>query len=263
VLMGDVTSRQVAPNLVGDGENGKSVVIDVICGLFPAELQSTVTPHDLETSRFAAARLVGVAINHAAEIPSTEILTSARIKAVIDGSSQSAERKNRDAFDFRPIAGHIFSANALPPVRDLSHGFWRRFAPLTCTAPPIAAHERRRGLAEAILTAERGAILGAALEAYSLMVREQRGYSAVVTSKAASKAWRGDSDSVQAWTEEECSPGGPTSLKVLYSAYRSWATDGGSRPVGQRSFGTRLEQLGYPPCRTNVARTRDLRLGQS
>jgi len=263
VLMGDVTSRQKAPILVGDGENGKSVVIDVFCGLIPSELRSTVTPHDLESNRFAAARLVGVAINHAAEIPSSEILTSAKIKSVIDGSEQAGERKNRDAFDFRPIAGHIFSANSLPPVRDLSHGFWRRFVPLTCTAPKIEEHEKVLGLGASILAAEKGEILHECLQAYALMVSERCSYIPVVSAREALSTWRSSSDSVQAWVEEECSPGGPTSLDTLFRRYDAWAKDSNHRPVGKGVFGNRLTAIGYPAGRTMSARTRDLKIVQS
>lgn len=148
MLCGEATRYQQAPILLGDGENGKSVFVSVMQGLVPPVLRCSVTPDDLENNQFASAGLVGKALNAVPELPGGELLTSHRIKAIIDGSEQGGERKYRDGFSFRPFAGHIFAANSLPRVRDLSHGFWRRWVPLTCTAPRLTAAERRTNLAE-------------------------------------------------------------------------------------------------------------------
>lgn len=259
-LCGDVTRYQMAPILVGEGENGKSVILDVIAGTFPTLLRCSVTPDDLETNRFASSRLVGKALNCVAEIPSGDLLTSAKIKAVIDGSEQSAERKNRDGFDFRPRAGHIFSANGLPHTRDLSHGFFRRFAPLTCTAPKLTREERRPRLAGEILETELPKVVGYAMRYYEAMVMERRSYTEVPSVAAATTSWRGDSDSVQQWVDDECEKGGETAIKELYSAYKRYAADSGTRCVALRTFGARLAALGYPPARSESARTRALSL---
>lgn len=264
MLCGTVTRYQMAPILVGDGENGKSVLLDIVAGLVPAELRCSVTPDELENNRFASSRLVGKALNCVAEIPGGELMTSARIKAIIDGSEQSAERKGKDGFEFRPRAGHIFSANTLPHVRDLSHGFWRRWAPLTCTAPKLATSEKRRGLAQEILLAERGQILGYLMTYYEQMVMERRGYSEVPSIEAARLAWRGDSDNVQQWVDDECTrdDSNPTGTPIsdLYAAYKRYALETGTKCVAQRTFGLRLQALGYPAGRDAGARTRPLYL---
>lgn len=261
MLCGDATKYQMAPILVGGGENGKSVVIEVISGLVPDELRCSVTPDDLENNRFASVRLVGKALNCVAEIPGNELLTSAKIKAVIDGSEQSGERKNKDAFDFRPQAGHIFSCNSLPHVRDLSHGFWRRWGPLTCTAPPISESEKRLGLKDEIVTTERAQLLGYAMQYYEQAVMERRGYTAVPSILAARAAWRGDSDNVQQWVEDECLvDGSSTSVGDLYRAYKRYAAETGTKSVSLRTFGARLQALGYPPERSNTERLRAISL---
>lgn len=260
MLCGEVTQYQMAPILVGDGENGKSVLLDIVAGLVPAELRCSVTPDDLEHNRFASARLVGKALNCVAEIPSGDLMTSARVKAIIDGSEQSAERKNVDGFEFRPTAGHIFSANALPHVRDMSHGFWRRWCVLTCTAPKLGEHEKRRGLSAEVLAAERAAILGYFMAYYERVVMERRGFTPVPSAKAAVLAWRGDSDNVQQWVEDECLRDGETPIARLYEAYKRYTSDTGTKCVSLRTFGMRLQALGCPAMRDAGSRLRPLSL---
>lgn len=260
VLMGAATKHQVAPVLVGDGENGKSVIVDVIAGVVPKALRCSVTPMDLESNQFASAALVGKAINCVAEIPGGELLTSAKIKAIIDGSEQAGERKYRDSFTFRPRAGHIFSANALPRVHDLSHGFWRRWCLLTCTAPKISAEERRPGIADDIVSSELAQILGYAMRYYEAMVLDRRGYTPVPSSAAAIQAWRADSDSVQQWLEEACDRSGQTFVKALYENYKRYAEGAGVKVVSTRTFGTRLTALGVEADRDREGRTRPLTL---
>jgi P4 family phage/plasmid primase-like protien len=258
MLLGLATRHQVAPILHGDGENGKSVVVDVISGAIPLILRCAVTPEDLENSPFASARLVGKALNAVAELPGGELLTSHRIKAIIDGSEQTAERKHKDGFLFRPFSAHIFSANDLPHVRDLSHGFWRRWVVLTCTAPKLTAAERRMDFAREILADEIPQILGYAMRCYEAMVREGRGFTVVPSSAAAISEWRGGSDSVQAWAEEATEPGGPSATRGLYDSYRRHAELNGSRPVGSKTFSQRLTKLGFPEVRLAAVRMRGL-----
>lgn len=260
VITGTATRYQVAPILLGDGENGKSVVIDVIAGLVPAVLRCSVTPDDLESNQFASARLVGKALNCVAEIPGGELLTSHKIKAVIDGSEQTAERKGKDGFTFRPVAGHIFSANALPHVRDLSHGFWRRWAPLTCTAPRLTETEKRTGLAQEILEAETPQILGWSMRYLADMLTDGRGYTRPGSVQKAIDAWRCDSNNVEQWVEEDCKKEGETAVKVLYAAYRSFAERTGTKPVAARTWSARLLALGIAADRNRDERTRALTL---
>lgn len=260
VLLGTATKHQVAPILVGDGENGKSVIIDVIARTIPRALRCSVTPAQLEDSAYASSALVGKALNSVAEIPGGDLLTSAKIKAIIDGSEQGAERKYQDAFVFRPRAGHVFSANSLPRVHDLSHGFWRRWVILTCTAPKITKAEKRPGYADDVIASELAAILGYAMRYTEAMVLERRGYTEVPSSVAAIQSWRADSDSVQQWLDDACDRGGATAVRVLYAAYKSYAESSGVKVVSLRTFGQRLTALGVEAERDNSARTRAVSL---
>jgi P4 family phage/plasmid primase-like protien len=260
VLLSEATQHQVAPILVGDGENGKSVILDVIASLVPPALRCSVTPHDLEASPFASAALVGKALNCVAEIPSTELLSSARIKAVIDGSEQRGERKHKDSFIFRPIAGNIFSANGLPPSRDRSHGFWRRWQLLTSPGPKVSEAEKVRGLAALIAEAETAAILGYAMRYHDQRENEGRGLTKPRSSLAETQRWRVESDNVSQWIEDNCTRTGETSFSALYSDYRTWCTSNGCQALSSKQWGNRLTALELPTIERRDSKRRGLTL---
>jgi P4 family phage/plasmid primase-like protien len=260
VLLTEATQHQVAPILVGDGENGKSVILEVIASLVPAALRCSVTPHDLEASPFAGAALVGKALNCVAEIPSTELLSSARIKAVIDGSEQRAERKHQDSFIFTPIAGDIFSANGLPPSRDRSHGFWRRWVLLTSPGPKITEGEKVRGLASIISATETAAILGMAMRAHDVRAQDGRGLTKPRSSVVETQRWKVESDNVHQWLEDRVDKAGASEFSVLYADYREWCPKNGCQPLSAKGFGNRLTALELPTIATRSAKCRGLTL---
>ena len=76
--------------------------------------------------RFKVARLRGKLVNISSDVETSQVL-DARFKKLAAGEPQVAEQKFRDAFEFRPYARLLFSANEFIPTRDRSHGFFRRF----------------------------------------------------------------------------------------------------------------------------------------
>jgi putative DNA primase/helicase len=69
--MTDTTKYQKAFFFVGRGNNGKSVLIDLIQAFVGKENCSAVKLHDLRNDRFIAAQLYGKTVNLYADMPST------------------------------------------------------------------------------------------------------------------------------------------------------------------------------------------------
>jgi putative DNA primase/helicase len=103
------------------------VLLDVINALFPPGSYTSVEPQNWG-HEYHRAKLAGTRINLVAELPKAEILASSHFKQIITGDLTSARHPYKEAFNFRPTAGHIFLANNLPTVNDHSYGFWRRQA---------------------------------------------------------------------------------------------------------------------------------------
>jgi putative DNA primase/helicase len=112
--------------LYGKGRNGKSVLVFVIMWLFK-RLTSQVQFEEIGEDKFATADLVSKLVNVSSEFSVNAKLSDGRIKGIIAGDEQRAQRKHQAAFDFRPIAKHIITTNNLPRSRDNSYGFFSRF----------------------------------------------------------------------------------------------------------------------------------------
>ncbi len=112
--------------LYGDGRNGKSVLVFVLNKLFKG-LTSQVHFEEIGEDRFATSDLVGKLVNISSEFSSRAKLSDGRIKGILAGDEQRAQRKHQQAFDFRPFAKHIITTNNLPRSKDRSLGFFSRF----------------------------------------------------------------------------------------------------------------------------------------
>lgn len=261
MLIGEAHLHAVAIILVGHGHNGKSVIIDGVAELVPSELRCSITPAELENNRFASAGLVGKALNHAAEIPSGDLMESAKIKSVIDGSQQTGEHKNEKAFLFTPVAASIYGANQLPRFKDLSYGFMRRWAPLSCTAEIPNDETKILGYGKILVQRERAQILGYAMRYHSARIRAKRvKYTAVPSVEELKLGWRADSDSVQQFVEEACAApkdgkGGST-ITFLYSTYAKWCGRNGLKAVGSKTFAQRLDLLKIESFKHGVESTK-------
>jgi len=235
---------------IGEGSNGKSVWNEVAQWCMPIGSVCAIPPQ-LWADQYRRAQLAGMLFNVVSELPESDILDSAAFKAIVVGDSTNARHIYGPPFDFRPRAGHLFSANTLPGTRDQTHSFWRRFI--------IVSWNRRfeRGapgtdttLAQKLM-AERNAIVPWLLEG----AREAltRGHYTVPESHAGLlEAWRRGTDSVAEFfhrmTEplpDTASPGHGITPTTLYGEYREWARANGLSPVSSQKFGGRAKRLGY------------------
>jgi P4 family phage/plasmid primase-like protien len=246
-LIREITKFGQALMLLGVGSNGKSVLISVLRELFRPAGMTVVTP-SMMAERFGPAELAGATVNLVDEMPADELLAVGTLKAAITGGEIKAERKNRDPFQFRPFAGHVFAMNQLPSVRDSSEGFFRRFPILefnkkfsmdTGTADPhllrkILAHDMIGiiwwSLCQAVFALRNGKLIKP------------------TTVQAATAFWRGDSDPITLFLTERCERiDGPTYLASgIYTVYKKWAEERGHRPVSETRFGRRVRELGIP-----------------
>ena len=110
----------------GEGSNGKSVLVEVMEFLFTGHT-SNVHFEIIGIDSFATADLSDSLLNISAEIGSKAHFKDNIIKQLISGDSIRAQHKNQDAFDLKPIAKHILTANNFPYSADKSFAFFRRF----------------------------------------------------------------------------------------------------------------------------------------
>lgn len=119
-LLNDVRFQK-AQVWVGDGCNGKSVLLKII-----EQLHSKVGSIRLDQlSGFGLAPLVDSSLIICAEAPKRGI-DEQELKKIISGDALSIEYKFMDMFMYSPVAKMLVACNRFPHITDDSNGVWRR-----------------------------------------------------------------------------------------------------------------------------------------
>jgi len=244
-LLGVATRYAKAIILEGSGENGKSVLLDIVAALFPAETWAAVEPQawEHEYNRHA---LIGARINLVSELPSREVMSSAHVKQIITGDPTRARNPYKAVVNFRPVAGHLFLANELPTVADSSHGYWRRQIVIRWPHR-FEGQAAEQGLARRIIREELTGVAAWAIAGGARLIKRGR-YLIPEASREAVAEWRRDSDPVATWLDEatrdpEKDEMGE-SLHDLYVTYDWWSRDRGFARLSENTFAKRLKACG-------------------
>lgn len=107
-------SIQRAFLLVGDGENGKSTLLNLMREFIGKDNCAGVPWHALELDRFAKSALESKLVNMFADIPSQSLNRTGGFKMLTGGDAIGTERKFKGYFTFINYARLIFSANKPP-----------------------------------------------------------------------------------------------------------------------------------------------------
>ena len=263
-LLGLATRFQRALVLLGDGANGKGVFSSVVERCMPPGSVCAIPPQDAG-QEYRRAMLAGKLLNIVSELPEADILDSESWKSIVAGDTTTGREIRKEPFTFKPIAGHIYSANRLPGTTDQSHGFWRRLSIVRFNRV-FQEHEQNPDLADELARTEAQAIVAWALAGAQRALEAKR-YTMPDSSKSALEDWKRAADQVRAFTEEWTEPldlgESPTAgaqADCLYKSYREWSTDNGHRPLASNKFGERMRLLGLGSHRTKTGRYYPVRL---
>lgn len=229
--------------LIGNGANGKSVLLRVIEALVGRENVAGVKPSQFD-NKWQRAHLHMKLANIVSELPEGKMIADDELKAIVSGEISTVERKNRDPFDMRAFATCWFGTNHMPHTRDFSDGLYRR-AVIVPFNRRFAEHEQDKHLADKLIT-ELPGILNLALEHYAHAARHA--FTLPASSIAALEEWRREADQVRSFVAERCKadPAGEITLADLYLNFEIWARRSGVRNiVGKVQFGKRIRGQGF------------------
>jgi len=242
-LLGVATRYQKALFLVGEGENGKSVLLHVIEHLFNPASVVSLPPQKLSggKSEYYAARLATARLNVVNEMPPRDLLESETVKAAITGDVICGRNPCERPFEFTPIAAWIIAANELPAVRDTSHGFWRRPLILTHSRKFIVGVDADPNLKAKLVETELAGVAAWAVKG-ALDLVDRGHYPDLQSSVAAVKTWKEEADSVASFASEHlvADPAERFRALKLYKTYQQWCRDHGRRWTGIEKFSKRL-----------------------
>jgi len=239
LLTGCMCSLQKAALLLGLGDNGKSVLLDLITHAFHQDFRCAIKPDQMNDVCFKAL-LAGKIINIIGEVGNTKPINSDFKDIVSADTYLTAKPLYINPFQFLPKAGHIFSANAFPMTNDHSDGFYRRWA-IIYFEKKVPPKMKIRRLGKKIAENEMDQFLAWGLEGVERLIGNNFELSKTKQHTEQMNKWKNVQDSVFNFLNDdeavEYIEGVSTYKQSLYTAYSKWAKeDAGVRPVGRNTF---------------------------
>jgi len=111
--------------LIGNGANGKSVLLAIIEALCGSSNVAGVQPSKFESS-FQRAHLHNKLANIVTELSEGEKLADAELKSITSGEPVTVEHKYQHPFNMRPYSTCWFGTNHMPSTSDFSEALFRR-----------------------------------------------------------------------------------------------------------------------------------------
>ena len=202
-----LTGEQVFVFLYGQGRNGKSTLVDLVCRLL-ADYAATVPFETLagEDRRKGSeatpelARLPGTRLVRASEPEQSMQFREAMVKSLTSGEPILVRHLHRDFVEVYPTFKLIVSGNHKPTIKGTDDGIWRRVL-LVPFLVQIPKEEIDRALPDQLWEERAGILNWLVAGALSYL---QEGLRIPEAVRAATDEYREESDPVSAWVREAC-----------------------------------------------------------
>jgi putative DNA primase/helicase len=252
-LLIPVNKAQKSFVFVGAPNAGKSTLLSIAQEVLLGSENVSNIPWQALGDRFNKAELFGKLANIFADLPSKAIDDGGMFKSLTGEDYVTAERKNKDPFNFRPYARLLFSCNDIPKnYSDRSDGFYRRLIIIRFDKS-VPAEKRDPNLREHI-AAERNGILTWALEGLRHLIDNSYLFSETDRTRTEIQRYKVESNSALMFLEECCEikAGAECVRDLLFERYREYCGKNGLKPLSQTNFNRDIEAAD-----NGIARGRD------
>lgn len=236
--------------LIGDGANGKSVLLSILEALV-GEANTSHVEIAFLSSDFQRIKLSNSMVNICNDMKTDVAGTSSFFKAIVTGDTISGCYKGKDFFDFKPTCKMVFSANSMMNTRDIDKGFLRRICfinfPISFVENPAKKNERKRDTTLATrLLAELPGILNWSLQGLQFL-REKNSFTNTSDQETMYHDLEMVNNPIAAFIEEELRPqadwySSPVTRMDIYKKYLLWCENTKSVPMSSRWFWPRMRQ---------------------
>ncbi|MFK7882887.1 MAG: phage/plasmid primase, P4 family [Phycisphaerales bacterium] len=249
--------HQFLPIYHGEGNNGKSVLLDTISAIMgdyateAAPDLLTVQKHSQHPTEIAD--LLGRRMVIASETEEGAMLKIQTLKRLTGNARLKGRFMRGNFFEFGRTHKMVLVTNNRPAITEDSEAVWRRIllVPFNVVIPP---HERDPGLMEK-LWLERAGIL-------AWMVRgcpepEDRSLDVPDSIKVATHEYRGRPNSLQEFVDAQCEleRRATTTSEDLIRNYEAWCEANDHVPLKARAVGAVLRNLGCTACKPKGVRS--------
>lgn len=226
--------------LIGEGNNGKSTLLDVLKGVLGEENTCEVQLEQLEKSHYVA-QLHNKLLNIATEIGAKGTVCDEMFKKIVAHDYVMGDHKFAHPFSFRPVCKLIFATNNMPRTDDKSRAFYRRLLIIPFTKEFTDLDDKHKYYR--VLLDERNGIFNWMVEGLKRL--KERGRFAVGKKTIeAIESYKIENNPVLSFLDEHCVMESDASVikKEIYDAYKSYCEESGFRPVNIKKFGKELKR---------------------
>lgn len=230
--------------LLGEGENGKSTLLNLLVAFLGRENVSVPSLQELCEDPFAKAELYKKLANIHADIPAKPLKNTGNFKMLTGEDLVRGNKKHREPFVFRNHAKLIFSGNELPQTYDTSSAFWRRW--VIINFPNTFPKEKRDPNILSKLTTEDelSGLLNWAIEGLRRIL-VNNGFSTTKSREAIEKEWVTRTDSLRAFISEfiEVNKDYALEKEDFYEKYCLFCESVDVVPISKEKIGRRIQQI--------------------
>jgi P4 family phage/plasmid primase-like protien len=229
--------------MVGDGNNGKSLILEVLSAVVGIDNISHAMLDRLNKDSVRA-ELANKLLNISAEMEDDCHLPCGYIKAISSGDVIEASFKYGRSFSFRPHARLVGATNKLPKLSDLTGGFRRRSIILKFNRKFKPKEEDKHRKSK--LMGELSGIFKWSVDGLLRLI-EKDNFTTPKSSINALDEYLVDSDPIHQFSAERLAidKSGKWTGANLYQKYATWATARGFPKHDLNKFGKRLKSLGF------------------
>jgi P4 family phage/plasmid primase-like protien len=213
---------QTAFMFVGEGDNGKSVMLDLIEDFVGEENCSNIMLQDLATDKFMAAQLYNKLVNTYADISNNALVKTDRFKTLTAVDRIYARNIYQKPFPFRNFAKLIFSANEIPETFDSTYGYFKRWTILMFDRQFKRKMQDTRLRSKLTTEQELSGLLNIALAGLAKLIADNEFHSKdIETIKA---EYERGATLVNNFVDEQCLVGQPSYYMVDYELRQAYYT---------------------------------------
>lgn len=233
--------------LVGEGANGKSVVLTVLSALLGEHLVSNVGLENFNPARtFGLSQMVGKLANIVTELDMTSSEKVSVLKAIISHEKIQIEEKFKNPYEVAIEAKLIFSTNTIPSLQDNTDGVIRRLCILPFKVQFLDESKQDRRLRLASFWKQSGelpGILNWALEGLArLMMRNK--FTLVADASDLLGEYKKTLNPILHFIEDELEVG--TSFSefsgTIYHRYVQYSHESGMKPVSKANLTSEIKR---------------------
>jgi putative DNA primase/helicase len=239
----------------GFGSNGKSIFSNTVHRIFggyaktaPASLLASRRDDD-SSPRNDLAAIAGARYVSINEYKAGARLDEQVVKQLAGREPIAARFLYHELFEYLPTFTAWLRTNYKPIVLGDDDGIWRRLVVVPFQRK-FEESEKDEHLEEKLF-AERDGILRWMLEGTRLYLKD--GLRLSKTIKAEQAAYRKESDMLGEFLEEKTKldPSGRAEQSAIFSSWKWWCEENGTRHGSKKSFTQRMAERGYPACQSN------------